>query len=164
MKIFSGLLVGCAESTQHAIILWGWLLNVDRPVLVVSLPPERQVLRLVVVVPRNKLRLERRMHVFEHGARNNDLSWVVFVDQVAQSPVIGPADHASLDQNQVVFENERFACLQRQMLKAPIPRLVGIRHIDSEPVANLAIVAQEVAQDLPCNGRVVRRNSYQRRI
>jgi hypothetical protein len=30
MKIFSGLLVGCAESTQHAIILWGWLLNVNR--------------------------------------------------------------------------------------------------------------------------------------
>lgn len=155
MKIFSGLLVGCAESTQHAIILWGWLLNVNRPVLVVSLPPERQVLRLVVVVPRNKLRLERRMHVFEHGARDNDLSWEVFVDQIAQSPVVAPADHAGFDQNQVVSEKNRFACLQRQLLESVIPRFVGIRDIDSETFANLAIVAQEVTQDLPCNGRVV---------
>jgi hypothetical protein len=29
MKIFSGLLVGCAESTQHAIILLGWRLGVN---------------------------------------------------------------------------------------------------------------------------------------
>lgn len=30
MKIFSGLLVGCAEATQHAIMLLGWRLGVNR--------------------------------------------------------------------------------------------------------------------------------------
>lgn len=30
MKIFSGLLVGCAESTQHVIMLLGWRLGVNR--------------------------------------------------------------------------------------------------------------------------------------
>jgi hypothetical protein len=44
MKIFSGLLVGCAEATQHAIMLLGWRLGVNRRSVSVFEPVPIQLL------------------------------------------------------------------------------------------------------------------------